>query len=80
MNVGRLQWAVNGAILLLILPRTGLACSCGGRPPTREAYRVASHVFIAIVVDVQQPPSKVTTNNDGSVSVSFPAGPGLATL
>ena len=79
MNIGRLQWAISGAVLLLILPGTGLGCSCGGRPPTPVAYRAASDVFIGMVVDVQQPPREVITNNR-SVSVIFPAGPGLATL
>jgi hypothetical protein len=80
MNNTRSVWAINCAILLFSLTRTVWGCSCGQRPPTYEAYRLSSDVFIGTVVDLEQPPIKATTNQDGSVSFMFPAGPRLATL
>lgn len=77
----RLTFVSTILFITLLTPHgNGIACSCLGRLPTPEAYKTASDVFIAHVVEILRPPSKIITNSDGSVSVSSGQGPGTVRL
>lgn len=67
------------SITLLTLQGIGVACSCS-RLPTPKAYEATSDVFIAQVIEILRPPSKMITNSDGSVSVSGGLGPDTVRL
>lgn len=66
-------------LLPLLMPNASFAC-CGGTLGSPAAYASASDVFICKVVQVFQPPSEMTHNSDGSVSVSQSTKPGFVRL
>lgn len=58
-------------LIILFTAKIGMACGCGGRGSTAEAFQNSKIVFVGEVVKVIQPPIKHTSkkNPDGSTTV-----------
>lgn len=67
-------------IASLLAPTESLACSCSGSSPTPGAYNYSSHVFIATVIEVRRPPSRIIHGKDGSVGSYEGRGPTIVRL